>query len=79
MKAQALEEVIGPLGLFPVSNPHISKSMMLDESTYTYSNDEQMMENWGSIAYEWSKFHHRTLICHEQQSRTKIKINETNM
>lgn len=76
MKDRALDEIIEPFGLLPMSNPDMSRSMVSDDSIYAYTNDEEMMEAWKNVAYEWSKFHHRILLCHEQRCKLGTIISE---
>ena len=75
-------DVIEPLGLFPLYKWDIAEPAVPIFSAYGnvwMEGHRKASRQWRSAAYEWSKLHHRTLVCHTQLCNPKVMVTEYDM
>jgi hypothetical protein len=75
-------DVIGPLGLFPLYSWDIAGPVIPKISAYEnvwIEGHRKKAGEWRSAAYEWSKVHHRPLMCHRQLCSPRVMVTEYDM
>jgi hypothetical protein len=74
--------VVEPLGLFPLYSWDIARTVIPKFSAYEnvwMEGHRKKAGEWRNAAYEWSKWHHRTLMCHKQLCSPIVMVTEHDM
>jgi hypothetical protein len=75
-------DAIELLSLFPLYGWDIAGPVIPKFSAYEniwIENHRNKAREWRSAAYEWSKSHCRTLMCHKQLCSTRVIVTEYDM
>jgi hypothetical protein len=82
MRGWTFKDIIETLGLFPFFNWDASRTQYLTlpglEKMWMLAR-QTSVEKWRSTAYEWSKLHHRTPICHKWLCGPGVMVTEFDM
>jgi hypothetical protein len=79
---RVFSDVIEALSLFPLYDWEIAGPVIPKFSAYEnvwMEGHRKKAEEWRSAAYEWSKLHHRTLVCHKQLCSPSTIVTEYDM
>ena len=82
MQHQDISNTMEALDLFPLHAWDVERPVTPSISAYENMwmvGRQKRAEKWRNAAYQWSKAHHRTLMCHKHLCGPKIMLTEYDM
>jgi hypothetical protein len=82
VETEEFGDIVEAFGLFPLYAWDIERPVIPNLSVYENMwmvGRQKRVEKWRNAVYQWSKVHHRTLMCHRHLCGLKIMLTEYDM